>query len=867
MARTIFALVAASVLGLIPLGAASASTSTSKKIAYISGGDLYTIGASGIGTTNLGESPNNPSFSSDGQKIYFDDGVNVRWISAGGPADSSTSLCAGTNPAISPDGTKLAFGSGGSVVVRLLDCSGGSSFGAGSAPAWSSDGTQIVFVDSANDLVVAPSGGGAAEKLGTTSAVESAPAWSPDGEKIAYIANSELYVMNLAVSPPSTQPLTNNAVVEANPSWAPGGDEIVFAAAGNLQAIPSGGGNARLFQDASGASQPSWELAVASTSPPTITRQAGATTWAEGIQLSGDVGTWISISGVSSYSYQWKRCGSAGTGCTSISGATAGTYTLATGDIGSTIRVVVTATTPDGSAPGTSAATPVIVAAPPVNITPPTISGTPTIGLPLTASPGTWSGSNPVFTYQWHKCDANGDSCSNIAGATADEFVPGTEEIGSTLRVTVTATNALGSASKTSNPTPVVASNKPVNTALPAISILPPIGNETTTTFTTTPGIWSGTPTITFRYQWRRCDSSGANCSDIPGATLTTYLAAAADIGRRLRVVVTATNSFGTATAASEPSAMIAGTAPSNTIRPSISGVEEVGEQLFASPGTWTGSIPITYSYQWRRCNTSGSGCLVIPSSTSASYTVQATDVGTTFLVAVTATNAVGSATALSPATDVVQAASGGATLRPTSTAAPSIKGVLARGKTLTAVNGTWTGTTPMTFSYQWSRCALTSTTCTAIALATRATYVLAAADVNMRIRLQVTATNAAGTAQALSAITGKVGALVPAVPKEIKGTARADRLKGTAAPEIIRGGAGNDIITAGGGADTVYGDRGNDRLDGGTGRDRVFGGTGNDAIVAADGAVDRIDCGAGKDRVRADRKDVVRNCEKVTRK
>lgn len=869
MARTIVALVAASVLGLVPLGAASASTSTAKKVAYVSGGDLYTIGASGIGTTNLGESPNNPSFSSDGQRIYFDDGVNVRWISAGGPADSSTSLCVGTNPAISPDGTQLAFESGGSVVVRLLDCSGGSSFGAGSAPAWSPDGTQIVFVDSANDLVVAPSGGGAPEKLGTTSAVESAPAWSPDGERIAYIANSELNVINLAVNPPSTQPLTNNAVVEANPSWAPGGDEIVYAVAGDLQAVPSGGGSARLFQDASGASQPSWELAVASTSPPTITRQAGATTWAEGVQLSADIGTWISISGVSSYSYQWKRCGSAGTGCISISGATGGTYTLATGDIGSTIRVVVTASTADGSAPGTSAATPVIVAAPPVNITPPTISGTPTIGLTLIASTGSWSGSNPVFTYQWHECDVNGASCSNIPGATADVFVPGPDEVGSTLRVTVTATNGLGSASKISNPTPVVASNRPVNTALPAISILPPIGIETTTTFTTTPGIWSGTPTITFRYQWRRCDSSGANCSDIPGATLTTYVASGADIGRRLRVVVTATNSFGTATATSEPSEVVAGIAPSNTVRPSISGVDEVGELQFASTGTWTGSAPITYTYQWRRCNASGTGCGVIPASTSSSYVLQVADVGATIVAAVTATNAVGSATSLSAPTGVIQPASGGGSVvRPTSTTAPSIKGVLARGKTLSAVSGTWTGTTPLTFSYQWFRCPLTGTGCTAIALATRATYVLTAADVNMRIRLQVTAGNAAGTAQALSAITGKVGAATPPVgPKTISGTARADRLIGTGAPEIMRGGGGNDTISAGGGADSVYGDAGNDRLNGGTGRDKVFGGSGNDVIVAADGAVDTIDCGAGKDTVRADRKDIVRNCEKVIRK
>jgi Tol biopolymer transport system component len=868
MARKIVALVGAGVLALIPLGAASASVSTAKKVAYVSGGDLYTINASGVGTTNLGESPSNPSFSSDGQRIYFDDGASVRWISANGPADSSTSLCPGTNPAISPDGTKLAFESGGSIVVRQLDCSGGADFGAGSAPAWSPDGTQIVFVDGAGDLAVAPSGGGAPEKLGTTSTVESAPAWSPDGEKIAYIANSEIYVLNLAVDPPSTQPLTNNAVVEESPSWAPGGDEIVYAAEGSLLAIPSGGGSARLFQDATGASQPSWELAVANTSPPTITREAGATAWAEGVQLSADIGSWISISGITSHTYQWKRCGTAGTGCTSIEGATDGTYTLANGDLGSTIRVVVTATTPDGSAPGTSAPTPVIVAAPPANLTPPSITGTPTIGETLTASPGTWSGSNPVFTYQWQKCDVNGDSCSNIPGATAKEFVPGTDEIGSTLRITVTATNALGSASKTSNPTPVIASNKPVNTTLPAISVLPPIGTETTTTFTATPGVWSGTLPITFRYQWRRCDSAGANCSDIPAATLTNYVATGADIGRRLRVAVTATNSFGTATATSEPSEAVAGVAPMNTVRPNISGVEEVGEQLFASTGTWTGSAPITYTYEWRRCNAAGAACAAISGSTSSSYVLQTADLGATIVVAVTAKNAVGSATSLSAPTDVVQPSSGGETaVRPTSTTAPSIKGVLARGKTLTAVNGTWTGTTPMTFSYQWQRCPLTGTICTPIPLATRSTYVLTAADVNKRIRLQVTAANAAGTTQALSAISGKVGALTPAVPKKINGTARADRLKGTGAPEIIRGGGGNDTITAGGGADAAYGDAGNDRVDGGPGRDKLFGGTGNDAIVATDGAVDTIDCGAGKDQVRADRKDVVRKCEKVTRR
>jgi len=314
---------------------------------------------------------------------------------------------------------------------------------------------------------------------------------------------------------------------------------------------------------------------------------------------------------------------------------------------------------------------------------------------------------------------------------------------------------------------------------------------------------------------------------------------------------------------------VLAGTAPSNTFRPSISGDDEVGKLQSASSGTWTGSTPITYTYQWRRCSTTGTGCVAIPDSTSSSYVVQAADLGSTIVVAVTATNAVGSATSISPPTGVIQPSSGrgGTAVRPSSTRAPTIKGVLARGKTLNAVNGTWTGTTPMTFSYQWFRCAVTGTNCTAIALATRATYVLKAADVNRRIRLQITAGNAAGTTQALSSITGKVAAKALAGPKMISGTARADRLKGTGAPEIMRGGGGNDTISGGGGADTLYGDAGNDRLDGGTGRDKLFGGSGKDVILAADGAVDTIDCGAGIDTIQADRNDVVRNCEKVTRK
>jgi uncharacterized protein YukE len=644
-------------------------------------------------------------------------------------------------------------------------------------------------------------------------------------------------------------------VIESSPSWAPDGDEIAYAAGTNLAAISPTGSNTRLLVDATAASKPDWGLAVANVTAPTITPQAGGS-YSEGTQLSSSVGTWMSISGITSYSTQWKRCGSAGTGCVDISGATGGTYTLTSADIGSTVRVVVTATTPDGSAPGKSTQTPVIGAAAPKNVTPPTISGTPIVAGTLTAATGTWSGTNPVFTYQWQKCDATGASCADISGATANVYVASQGDVGSTLRVTVTGTNSLGSASKTSEPTAIVASRVPANTSLPTIAETVSTFDNTTS-YTATQGTWTGAATITFRYQWRRCNATNTTtCSDIAGAATSSYTPVTADIGARLRVAVTGTNSFGTATAVSEPSNVVPGVAPVNSFPPSISGDEETGSVLTSSNGTWSGSAPITYTYEWRRCNSAGASCAAISGGTAQSYIVQSADAGSRIVLAVTAKNVAGTATAVSPPTAVITVSTTpppSTSTRPTNTQAPSFRGTLVQGQRLTASNGSWSGTTPMTFSYQWQRCSATATSCTAIALATGSTYTLVAADVGRRIRLAVTASNAAGSTQELSLVSRVVGkkgsAPKPAAGRKINGTPRADNLKGTAGPDTIRAGAGND------------------RINPGAGRDTVFAGAGNDTVQAADKTRDVIDCGAGRDTVVADKIDVLKGCENVKRR
>ena len=62
---------------------------------------------------------------------------------------------------------------------------------------------------------------------------------------------------------------------------------------------------------------------------------------------------------------------------------------------------------------------------------------------------------------------------------------------------------------------------------------------------------------MTFTYQWRRCDSAGSNCSDIAGATASTYVLVAADVGSRIRARISATNPAGSGQADSPPTSRI----------------------------------------------------------------------------------------------------------------------------------------------------------------------------------------------------------------------------------------------------------------------------------------------------------------------
>jgi hypothetical protein len=206
----------------------------------------------------------------------------------------------------------------------------------------------------------------------------------------------------------------------------------------------------------------------------------------------------------------------------------------------------------------------------------------------------------------------------------------------------------------------------------PTISGTPAIN----ATLTAVPGKWvlgderTGAPQ--YRYEWLLCDAAGIDCTQIAGATASTYVVTGADAGDalRVRVIEILSEDDGDDQEASAPGVSPA-TAPVpvppvDSVAPMVSlsapqgaagaiqGPPQVGDTLIASSGVWSGTEPFGYSYQWLRCDATGSGCAAIASATGQAYAPTDGDVGDTLRVLVTATNVAGSASAQSTATSAV---------------------------------------------------------------------------------------------------------------------------------------------------------------------------------------------------------------------
>ena len=125
-----------------------------------------------------------------------------------------------------------------------------------------------------------------------------------------------------------------------------------------------------------------------------------------------------------------------------------------------------------------------------------------------------------------------------------------------------------------------------------------------------------------------------------------------------VRLVVTATNSGGSTQATSAATSPVLAALPLNTVQPTVSGILKLGEKLLAHPETWSGTPPITYTYQWQLCGALGlvGECKDIAGATKENLLLELLDVGLTMRVGVTAHNERGaSSTAYSKVTGLIQ--------------------------------------------------------------------------------------------------------------------------------------------------------------------------------------------------------------------
>ena len=214
------------------------------------------------------------------------------------------------------------------------------------------------------------------------------------------------------------------------------------------------------------------------------------------------------------------------------------------------------------------------------------VTGSALVGQQLTAHNGTWlyadgSGckSECVMTYQWQRCQGG---CTDIADATGRFYTVQAADAGHTLRAMETMTSedcsewnystmtrecrfvsksapsghtAVVPGSAPSGPTgPAVPAPQaplaPVATASPRISGLAMVEE----TLTASRGSWTGSPTLAL--QWMRCDAQGQNCADL-GLSGDSYTLIPFDVGKTLRVRITALNGAGARDALSDATAVV----------------------------------------------------------------------------------------------------------------------------------------------------------------------------------------------------------------------------------------------------------------------------------------------------------------------
>jgi len=353
------------------------------------------------------------------------------------------------------------------------------------------------------------------------------------------------------------------------------------------------------------------------------------------------------------------------------------------------------------------------------------------------------------LTYRWLR------SGREIPGAMASSYKVGSEDEGDVLQCMVTASGPEASTAALSGGAlvaPVSATAPPPAEAAEVIvsgsgrlGFTPTSTAQVGETVSCNTSGWAGSPAF-YQFQWLREGVAIAGAKSGPTAeTSFAYTLVAADAGKTLQCVVTATNAGGSTAAVDDVPGVVAAlpAVPANIAVPEITGAGEAGETLRCEPGSWSGA-PV-FSYQWLRDGTP------IPVASAPAYTLGAADEGKAVQCEAFGSGSEGASTAVS-ARDVVAPAP--AEAPPVATEPPEAEGEagVQVGKPAECRHGfAWEGE-PATYEYQWLRDGLPiAGASSGPTEAFSVSYTPAPADAGKAIQCRVSASNAGGSVAAIS--------------------------------------------------------------------------------------------------------------------